>query len=454
MVGICNPWVVSRYVGEREKGFLPWKREKGGFWCAFALLVGFCPLLGVWCLELVVLVFASKDLGEFVLADGLGFEVDLALDGLEEPLEADDEYIVEDFLLGHAFEAGVLQLLVLVDAEARLLVDLGPIGFPVGFLFVIVALILLLVLLVIAPVLDSGANRCPCEDAGDEGVHVHRGERDNGAVLLPVPADAPADAGELLASVGLPEDSGEFGLGLVVVVVLQVEAEVVVVLQVEAEVVVVDNFLGDFLLGLLGSGLDGSPEKVVCLEFVVNEALDVLALAVDAAPDAFANHLTLGAILRVGALDTRLVRPGGTVRGVFGRELEEDVAIVLRVSHAGTLDRVDLGAGAAGARAKKSVHFLDCGFLGRLLAILLLSSLARLSSSLGACLLGVEEDLDIPVNDLVPLFLGPGAVAEDVEQVLDVSLDLEFFELLVSEGAVESHFGGGKLLEFENCREL
>jgi hypothetical protein len=401
------------------------------FWWAFALCCG------VWCLELVVLivhVFASKDLGEFVLANGIVGELDLVLDGLEEPLEAEDEDSVEDFLLGHAFEAGVpglLHLLVLVDADACILVGLGPEGIPVGFLLLVGASGLLLELLVIAPVLDGGANLCLCEDAGEEGVLVHWFERDNFAVLLLVEALALEDAGELLASVGLLEDSGEFGLGLVVVVVVEVEAEVVVV----------DNFRGDFLLGLLGSGLDGSPEKVVCLEFVVNEAFDVLALAVDAAPDAFANHLSLGAILRVVTLDTRLVRPGSAFSGALRRELEEDVAIVLRVSHAVTLDRGDLGAGTARARAKKSVHFLDYGFLGRLLAILLLSSLARLSSSLGACLLGVEEDLDIPVNDLVPLFLGPGAVAEDVEQVLDVSLDLEFFELLVSEGAVESHYG-------------
>ena len=426
---------------ERERGVFG---VLSHFWWAFALCCG------VWCLELVVLivlVFASKDLGEFVLANDLGFEVDLALDGLEGPLEADDEDSVEDFLLGHAFEAGVLQLLALVGAEACLLVDLGPKGFPVGFLLVIVALILLLVLLVIAPVLDGGANRCPCEDAGEEGVLVHWFERDNVAVLLLVEALALEDAGELLASVGLLEDSGEFGLGLVVVV----EAEV------EAEVVIIDNFLGDFLLGLLGSGLDGSPEKVVCLEFVVNEAFDVLALAVDAAPDAFANHLSLGAILRVVTLDTRLVRPGSAFSGALRRELEEDVAIVLRVSHAVTLDRGDLGAGTARARAKKSVHFLDYGFLGRLLAILLLSSLARLSSSLGACLLGVQEDHNLAVDDFVPLRLGPRAVTEQVEQAFGESLLLGVFGGLEGEGEVVSHYGEnwvGKLLEFENCREL
>jgi len=417
------------------------------FWWAFALCCG------VWCLELVVLivhVFASKDLGEFVLANDLGFELDLALDSPEEFFEGEDEDSVEDFLLGHAFEAGGLQLLVHEGAEACLLVDLAPIGFPVGFLLVIVALILLLVVLVVAPVLDGGANRCPCEDAGEEGVLVHWLERDNGTVLLLVEALALEDAGELLASVGLLEDSGEFGLGLAVVVV-------VVEVEVETEVVIVDNFLGDFLLGLLGSGLDGSPEKVVCLEFVVNEAFDVLALAVDAAPDAFANHLGLGAILRVVTLDTRLVRPGSAFSGALRRELEEDVAIVLRVSHAVTLDRGDLGAGTARARAKKSVHFLDCGFLGRLLAILLLSSLARLSSSLGACLLGVQEDHNLAVDDFVPLRLGPRAVTEQVEQAFGESLLLGVFGGLEGEGEVVSHYGEnwvGKLLEFENCREL
>jgi hypothetical protein len=432
---------------ERERGVFG---VLSHFWWAFALCCG------VWCLELVVFVFASKDLGEFVLANGIVGELDLALDGLEEPLEADDEDIVEDFLLGHAFEAGVLQLLDLVDAEARLLVDLGPIGFPVGFLLLVGASALLLVLLVIAPVLDGGANLCLCEDAGVEGVLVHWLERDNFAVLLLVEALALEDAGELLASVGLLEDSGEFGLGLVVVVVVVIQQ---VEVEVEAEVVIIDNFRGDFLLGLLNGsiGLDGSPEKVVCLEFVVNEAFDVLAVAVDAAPDAFANHLTLGAILRVGALDTRLVRPGSAFSGALRRELEEDVAIVLRVSHAVTLDRGDPGAGTARARAKKSVHFLDCGFLGRLLAILLLSGLARLSSSLGACLLGVQEDHNLAVDDFVPLRLGPRAVTEQVEQAFGESLLLGVFGGLEGEGEVVSHYGEnwvGKLLEFENCREL
>ena len=53
-------------------------------------------------------------------------------------------------------------------------------------------------------------------------------------------------------------------------------------------------------------------------------------------------------------------------------------------------------------------------------------------------------------------------MTEDVEQAFDIGLDLDIFELLVSEGAVEGHFRGaveghfrgGKLLEFENCREL
>ena len=429
---------------ERERGVFG---VLSHFWWAFALCCG------VWCLELVVLVLDTEDLGEFVLADGIVGELDLVLDGLEEPLEAEDEDSVEDFLLGHAFEAGVsglLHLLVLVDADACLLIGLGPEGIPVGFLLLVGASALLLVLLVIAPVLDGGANLCLCEDAGVEGVLVHWLERDNGAILFPVPADALADASELLASVGLLEGSGEFGLGLVVVV-----------LQVEAEVVIVDNFRGDFLgvflFGLLNGslGLDGSPEKVVCLEFVVNEAFDVLAVAVDAAPDAFANHLTLGAILRVGALDTRLVRPGSAFSGALRRELEEDVAIVLRVSHAVTLDRGDPGAGTARARAKKSVHFLDCGFLGRLLAILLLSSLARLSSSLGACLLGVQEDHNLAVDDFVPLRLGPRAVTEQVEQAFGESLLLGVFGGLEGEGEVVSHYGEnwvGKLLEFENCR--
>ena len=57
MVGICNLLAVSRggggggginrYVGEREKGFLPWKREKGGFLVCFRTFGGLLPFVVV-----------------------------------------------------------------------------------------------------------------------------------------------------------------------------------------------------------------------------------------------------------------------------------------------------------------------------------------------------------------------------------------------------------------------
>ena len=48
-----------------------------------------------------------------VFSDRFSGELDLAVDGLEEPPEGDDEDIVEHLLLGHAFEAGVFSFLFL-----------------------------------------------------------------------------------------------------------------------------------------------------------------------------------------------------------------------------------------------------------------------------------------------------------------------------------------------------
>ena len=107
---VCNLWSgKSILCGERKRVCFSVGRERKGFFVCFRTFGGLSPFVGggVWCLELVVLDFDTEELGEFVLADGLVVEVDLALDCPQEPLEAEGEDSVEDFLLGHAFEAGV-----------------------------------------------------------------------------------------------------------------------------------------------------------------------------------------------------------------------------------------------------------------------------------------------------------------------------------------------------------